>query len=75
MHFNMVAERIPKDIQSESVPKPLITENVVPCGSDMSAPVNFLAERADLWSVADDHEVLTRADKILRVIKKNRAEK
>ena len=35
----------------------------------------FLAERADLWSVADGHEVLTRADKILRVIKKNRAEK
>ena len=35
----------------------------------------FLAERADLWSVADGHEILTRADKILRVIKKNRAEK
>ena len=68
------AEQIPKDIQLESVPKRLITGNVVPCGDDTCAPVSLQNVQIS-GSVADGHEVLARADKILRVIKKHRAEK
>ena len=44
------------------------------CGGDTCAPVSLRTVQIS-GSVADGHEVLARADKILRVIEKNRAEK
>ena len=46
----------------------------MPCGDDMCAPVSLQNVQIS-GSVADGHEVLARADKILRVIKKHRAER
>ena len=52
---------IPEDIQLESVPKLLITGNVVSYGGDVRAPTSSQNEQIS-ESMADGHEVLSRAD-------------